>query len=201
MCESGCLSLATLSDPQELETKLKPYESVVNQVQAVFLLKNPVGFAIPFLSVNFLFFVIYKLNLSFLPTFFLLLTLRTLLSLAILSFPDVFKSIFDKPIENPEQGPFKLEPLPELCILISGVCALVQAEKKALTPQGNSLAGASLLLLVLGALFFLFLVTGTFWVNFVIVNLAFFVPMVVLHPAVKPTVAKLLAVERKEKAE
>jgi hypothetical protein len=73
--------------------------------------------------------------------------------------------------------------------------------KTAVAPRGNSLAGSPVLLLVLGALFFLFLVTGTFWVNFVIVNLAFFVPLVVLHPAVKPAVLRALGGPAKEKAE
>jgi hypothetical protein len=192
--------LSTLSDPHELEALLQPHVAIVNQIQAAVFFKNPPAFVIPLLLVNLLFWIIYKLNLGVIPTVFLLLTLKILIELAFRAFARPLAAIFAKHIDNPDEGPYRIYPLHEVCLFLSKIGRAANFVISVLKPQGSDIASSALLLMAAGGLALLFLITGTFWVNFVIVNLAFFVPAIAFHPAVKPLIAGAFT-RKKPKAE
>jgi hypothetical protein len=184
--------LAALSDPSQLEETLKPHENIIDQIQLIVFLKNPIPFVICLVFVDLLFFIIYKLNIGFVPTIFLLLTVKALIELLVTTFAEPIKEIFVKEIQDRKSGTYHIYTLSELSPLLAGFASALDDVRRVLIPRGNSLGSAGVLLLVLGALFFLFLVTGTFWVNVIIVNLAFFLPLIVFHPQVIPHVLKTM---------
>jgi hypothetical protein len=196
MSLSSLPSLATISDPQQLEIFLAPHECLVTQIQAALFFRNLPALTIPYLLVNLLFWIIYKLSLGVIPTLFLLLTIKALIEIAITAFRRPLLAIFVKQINDPNSGTYKIYSLPEVCLILSKIGQLINFLISVLTPRGDDLSSASVLLISAAVMFFLFLITGTFWANYVLVNLAFFLPAILFHPVVKPFLERGLGLDK-----
>ncbi|OHT11657.1 hypothetical protein TRFO_03866 [Tritrichomonas foetus] len=201
-CCSGCPCKKVLTDASALEEKLKPYEEYVDQVQAMLYFRNPIAMAAVLVLVNLLFFVIGKLHLSFLPTLFLLLTLKVFVKLVVKVAGPIIAAFLFQPIENKEEGTYPIYPLQTVCetivLFTSRIFGLCDHAK----PKGPlTIANAVVPLGALAALFFLFLITGTFWLNFILVNLVLILPAVLLHPAVKKQIEPFVEKLEKVKVE
>ena len=150
--------------------------------------------AVLLVLVNLLFFVIYKLDLSFVPTMFLLATIWVLIKVVKKLVGEKIASIFFKPIENKE-GTYKIYPLEDVCETISCLVKKISCiASHAKAGDKPTIATALIPLAILSGLFLVFLITGTFWLNFVLVNLVLLLPAVIFHPKVlekiKPYFAK-----------
>jgi hypothetical protein len=62
-----------------------------------------------------------------------------------------------------------------------------------LPKERPTLVTGAISLAVLLALFVFFRLTGTFWVNFIVVNLTLLLPAALVHPQVLPYVKKAIA--------
>ena len=110
--------------------------------------------------------------------------------------------MFFHPIENKEEGTYPIYPLPTVCETVTSITSKVYAVASTTTPKGPiTITNAVVPLGVLAALFFLFLITGTLCLNWVLVDLILILPAVVLHPAVKPHVQQLLSKFEKAKTD
>lgn len=185
-----------LQDPRKLEEKLKPYSSKIEQFQAMIFWRNPIAMAGLLILVNAIFAIVGVLHLTFVPTVLLLLTLKTIGKLIVLKFGEKIGKILFKPIENKDEGTYKIYPLEKICDFIAcifkkidKVCPFKRCCEKELT-----LASAAIPLLVLTVLFIFFLIVGTYFLNLVVVNLALLLPVIIFHPAVlaklQPYIAK-----------
>ncbi|KAH0791118.1 hypothetical protein GPJ56_004929 [Histomonas meleagridis] len=171
-------------DPKKLENMLKPYEKHVDQIQAMLFWRNPIPMAILLVLVNLLFFIIYKLNLSFVPTMLLLGTIYVLFKVVKKIAGEKIAPILFKPIENKE-GTYKIYPLEKVCETISCLVGKISCLTGRVKAGDKPTIGTALIpLAVLSGLFLFFLITGTFWLNFVLVNLILLLPAVIFHPKV-----------------
>jgi chromate transport protein ChrA len=177
-----CRDLDWLSDAQAIEQKLKLHETVVDQVQAVLLWKNPFVMGIVLLLANALFWFVGRQDLSFLPTFFLLLMIKTILQLSL------GEASFLRPYAAqlfPAVRKADVLPVNEVAALLARVGSWCKCTLPREAPSAASgIAGIA----VLFALFVFFLLAGTFWVTFAVVNLALILPAILLHPKVRPQV-------------
>ena len=196
-----CPCKKCLTDANELENKLKPYENYVDQIQAMLYFRNPIPMALLIVLVNLLFLLIYLLHLSFLPTLFLLLTVRVLIKVVIKVAGEKIVAMFFKPIENRE-GTYPIYPLSTVCITVTTVTSKVYYVLSSATPKSQiTVTNAVIPLGVLAGLFFFFLITGTFGFNLVVVNLLLVLPAVLLHPSVRPHVLQVWGKIEKQKTE
>ncbi|KAK8836888.1 hypothetical protein M9Y10_037414 [Tritrichomonas musculus] len=199
-CQCPCKKC--LTDPKELENKLKPYENYVEQIQAMLYFRNIIPMAILLVLVNLVFVFILIFHLSFVPTLFLLLTLRVLIKVVIKIAGEKIVSMFFKPIENKEEGTYPIYPLSTVCETVTSITSKVYCVASSTTPKGPiTVTNAVIPLGVLAALFFLFLITGTLCLNWVLVDLILLLPAVLLHPAVKIHVQQLLSKLEKQKTD
>ena len=190
---SSCPCHELLTNSEKLEERLKPYEEYVDQLQAMLYFRNPIPMAILILLVNLIFFVIGTLHLSFLPTFFLLMTIRVLIKIVIKTVGPVIFGMFFRPIENRDDGNYPIYPLSTVCETIVFFCSRIFGIVGKAKPKGQvTIMNAAIPLASLAALFFLFLITGTFWFNFFLVNLILVLPIILLHPEVKKQIEPFL---------
>jgi hypothetical protein len=173
-----------MTDAARVEELLKPHELVVAKVQALLFWRNPVGMVVLLVTVNLVFLVVYMLNLSFVSTVFLLLALKVLLEdRALLQwlFPEV---------DSASGGVRRIFSLAEVSQFVAKIA---RAMRVVLPRQRPSLVAGIVPIGVLLALFVFFRFTGTFWVNFVVVNLTLLLPAALLHPKVLPYVKRAVA--------
>lgn len=204
MCEQTgqCPCKKYLTDPKELENKLKPYETQVEQIQAMLYFRNPIPMAVTLVLVNLLFLFIYLLHLSFIPTLFLLLTLRVLVKVVYKVAGDKIVAMFFKPIENKEEGNYPIYSLSVVCETVTTVTSKVYYVASSAKPKSQiTYANAIIPLGVLAGLFFFFLITGTFGFNLVVINLLLILPAILLHPAVRPHVIQVWGKIEKQKTD
>ncbi|KAH0788120.1 hypothetical protein GPJ56_007951 [Histomonas meleagridis] len=181
-CSRG--SECPFKNPKNIEEKLKPYEKHIEQIQAMLFWRNPIPMAILLVLVNLLFFIIYKLNLSFVPTMLLLATISVLIKVVKKIAGEKIASILFKPIENKE-GTYKIYSLESVSQTLSCIAQKISSLRGRICPGEKPTIGSALLPLgILAGLFLVFLLTGTFWLNFVLVNLILLLPAVIFHPKV-----------------
>jgi hypothetical protein len=171
---------AWISDSQAIEAKLTPHQSILDQIQAILFWKNPLVMGILLVVVNFLFWFVHKQGFSFLPTFFFLLTLKSLVQ-AVLQSESLrgrLSSFFPEVQRNPNDV-YKIFTVEQISSVLAQFGDFVNSlESATLTYEAVVLFGMVLL-------FAFFKITGTLWVNVVVVNLGLLLPAVVLHPIVQ----------------
>ena len=191
----------TLTDPKALEEKLKPYENQIDIFQNMLFWKKPIAMGLLVISVNLLFVLIRVMNLSFMPTLFLLLTINVLIKVVRKVAGDKLNVIF-KQIDSKATEGYKIYTLDVICQKFScfmkkfqSVCPFCPfiLGKKELT-----ISTAVLPLGVLSVMFLFFLVVGTFWFNFVVVNMLLLLPAVIMHPVVSGKIQQILGSKKNE---
>lgn len=198
----GCPYQKLLTNPKDLEARLTPYANYVDQVQAMLYFRNPIPMAVLLITVNLLFLFIGTLHLSFLPTLFLFLTLRVLVKIVIQLFGATIANHFFQPIQNPSEGQYPIYPLPTVCQTVTNFTSKIYSVASLARPsQQITIANAIVPLAALSGLFFFFLITGTFALNVIIVNLILILPFVLLNPKVKPYVEPTYEKLLKQKVE
>jgi hypothetical protein len=184
-----CARFDSLCDASKVEERLTPYEEILEQVQAVLFWQNPIVMAILLISVNALFWVVGLQDLSFLPTFFLLLTVKSLLEFLFSEGNPVRAPVAQLFPPVSQTGPYPILKAADIAPLIaSGARAGKNAIETLFPKAGPSLASSALSLAVLLGLFGFFLLVETFWVSVVVVNAVLLLPAVVFHPKVKEVV-------------
>lgn len=186
-----------LQNPQQLEQKLKPYENKIEQFQAMVFWRNPIAMVALLVIVESIFAVVGIFKLTFVPTMFLLMSLKVIGKIVIAKFGEKIAKALFKPIQNKDQGTYKIYSLDKICGLISciakklsKICPCKCGEKCEITTSTGIRP-----LLVLSAALVFFLVIGTYAFNLIVVNLVLLLPAVIFHPKVleklQPYVAKL----------
>lgn len=184
---------ATLSDAALLEQYLKPWEDVIDQIQAMLFWRNALPMLLLLGAANLLFFVIYKLDISSVPTVFLLLALRTAFEIIYLHFGSILTPALFPKIENRYDGSYVIYPLEDVSkVLVFFTSRAVTLWGK-LQPRGAPTATVAqrclgFLVVLLVCLYF----TGTFWLNFALVNGALLLPAVAMHRVFRPLLARLI---------
>lgn len=186
MCET-CCPYKICKDPELLKAKLNEHVRYVNAIQAILYFKKPIQFGVIFVLVNLLFFFIGYFHLSFFPTVALLALLYNLGKL-------LFSFIGDKIVDFlfPAEVPMgeatesnHIRSADEVAACIS--CCVPKCDGCPCHCNGGIPIKK---IAIMAGLFVLFLLAGTFWLNFVIVNLALILPGVLLLPQVNPYVLK-----------
>lgn len=181
------------TDAALLEQALKPWENVVDQIQALVFWRNPGPMLLLLFAVNLLFFIVYFLQLSLVPTLFLLLALKTAIEIVNLHFGSFLIAALFPPIENRFDGVYVIYPLDEVCRVLVFFTSYGAAAFGKLQPKGPATmtTAASSVGLLVGLLVILYF-TGTFWLNFVVVNGLLLLPAVAMHRLVRPTLARFI---------
>ena len=187
MCECKCPLKALLSNPDELKAKLHEKENIVLGLQGILLFRLIPQFIIIFVLINLVFIICGVLDLTFLAVATLLAIIYTLGKVVygiagekIIAF--FFPSEFDKGTQDQSNH---VRSVDDVADLISGCPCLQKCPLKC--EQGGFPIKR---LIVLGVLFLIFCITGTFWLNVIVVNLILILPGVLLHPAVYPYTLK-----------
>ena len=193
MCENCCCKCpvaALLNDPENLKAKLVANERYVRAVQGIFLFRLIPQYVAIFAFVNILFIIIGKFDLSPLAVLTLFAILYNLVKLAwqlardqIVNF--FFPQEFD---QGTNENTNRVRSAEEIATLLTtcpclAKCRACQATKEEGLPVKK--------IAILSGLFVLFCITGTFWLNFVVVNLILILPGVLLLPQVNPTVVQI----------
>jgi hypothetical protein len=195
MCASSSSS-SVAEDASWIEQSLSPYESVLKKIQACLFWVNQIGMIVVLVLVNLLFGIMYKLKLSLAPTVFLLLALKVLIQLQLQEgrllatyLPRVFPEVNGQP--STTYRIYSLQdiaaPLALIARWIGGIVRLLQPNKSA------SIASTIVRVFILAILYFVLKRTGSFWPTFCVINSALLLPAVLLHPAVKSQVQKVIA--------
>ena len=183
-----------LTDAKALEEYLAPYEIMIEHFQTMLYWRNPLPMVALLVGVNSVFWIIHKLSLRFIPTLFLMLTLGTLLRLFIAKFGSWIGSIFfsRKPEDMPESD-YVIYPLTEVCDVIVYFTTRIHNLIEHIQPRGPAMMSTARSPLgYLLVMFVVFWLTGTFWLNVVLVNGFLLLPYILLNPQVRPTVIRLM---------
>ena len=189
-CCCKCPCAALLKDPEQLKAKLNEKERYVRAVQGIFLFRLIPQYVAIFALINVLFIFIGCCNLSFLAVATLFAIIYTLGKLAYSLAPEqITKFLFPEQFDQgtPEQSNRVRSPEEIAELLTSCPCLQKCTKCEAKKEEGLPIKKLG----ILCALFVVFCITGTFWLNVVIVNLAIILPGVLLHPAVNPTVLQI----------
>ena len=184
---------AILNDPALLEQSLKPWENVVDQIQAMIFWRNPIPMLLLLGSVNLLFFAVYKMQLSLFPTVFLLLFLKTAFELVYIYFGAFIAAALFPKIENRFDGVYVIYPLEDVCRVLVFFTSRGAALFGKLQPKGPTTATAAKnSVALLAALLVVFYFTGAFWLNVVLVNGLLLLPAVAMHRLIRPFLARVI---------
>jgi hypothetical protein len=175
-----------LNDETEIQRKLEEHGDFVDQVILVLRWKNPVVMGSLVVAVNLLFWFVRSRDLAFVPTFFLLLTIKSLLQFAFEeggSLRPYAANLFH-PIAPNDQYPKD--------VLVRGFVEIGKAVRCVdsfwRSSESASLEFGATKLALLLAVFIFFSVTKTFWVTFIVVNLVAVVPAVLLDPRLRSAI-------------
>lgn len=188
------------TDVAALEAWMEPYREVVDQVQAMFFWRNPVAMLALVVAVNLLFMLAYVLELTFIPTMFLLLALKVGIEVIVECYGSAIASRMFKPIENKDEGLYVIYPLNKVCQTIVFFTVILSDALRFLRPRGPvDFSSAKIPLAILGCTFCVVTVTGTFALNFILVNSTFILPTVLMHPYIQPAVVGLMKRMKKKR--
>lgn len=188
------------TDAGALEMKLKPYERIFDRLQSMLFWKSPFAMVMLLLMVNIVFFIIYKLQLTFVPTVLLLMSLKVFGELLSDQIKSMVMPVLFKEMDTKDDGLYAIYSVREISeLIVFFTSRLIKAFNMLNTAGSAQLSSVSVPLVSCVALFVLFLFTGTLALNWWLVNILLITPAVAMHPSVKPFFALVLSKMTKTK--
>jgi hypothetical protein len=188
MCEDGTCKLARYPPGFYLE-KLTPYENVYKIVQGILFYRRLVPFVVISVSIEFLLFLVWSLDLGLLSVVSLGVALFTGGKLVFLTFGEtIIATAFPAIDEGAPTVSNRIYPLLPFCQRFSHISSTIvdALEKVCEANKAGSVTSLAITTAVFSALFLFFNMVGSFWPIFVIVQIVLFAPGVVMHPKVFP---------------
>lgn len=181
------------NEAAELEQKLKPYEPIVEKAEAVLLWRNPIGLAAIVVLVNLLFVIIYKFELTFLPTLCLILLTKCLIELVwTVSGPQVEAILFPQVEKGGANEPNRIRSLDDVCEFVAPAYKCVKGLRSKAKPSAGLSTQTMITIGVLLGLVIFFSLTGTFWLSFIVINGILLLPGLLTFPPVNEKVVEVM---------
>ncbi|OHT07062.1 hypothetical protein TRFO_24714 [Tritrichomonas foetus] len=175
--------------PNDFLRPLQAYEQYVFNLEGMLFWRRPIPMVILLVLVESFFIFVKCSNLSTFAVVFLLIALRYLAEIVYKQFGATLGPILFPPIDEgkPEETN-RIYPLLPMCQRGSYLCSVIYNKIKEIKAALSQPTTKTTLYAagVASAGFLFFWVVGTFWFNFVLVNLVLLAPGIVMHPQVFP---------------
>lgn len=187
----------------ELERKLKPYEDLIEQFQAIVLWRNFIGLGVVAALVNIIFIVVRRMNITLIPALIILTIFKIVGEIVWNKFSKQIKEIAFKPVNKGAAGETnRIRSLSEICDVAAPVVQYAEKFINTIKAEHKSFNGQVLMTLgILAGMFFLTLSIGSYRLTFLIVNGILFVPGLLCYPPVNAKIKELLKNMEKPKTE
>ena len=173
---------------EKIKEFLNSRKREVSGIQGILFFRLPVQFAVLVLSIDFFLLLLSKLKMSSYSVIALLLLMNTLwIVLKKFSIDKILSNFFfpENLQEGSETESNRIRSTDEVYnAIVSLFVKLSEYTREKDTPWKK--------LVFFSSLFIFFIYTDTFWFIFTIVNLLFFLPGIVFHPAIYPSFQNVL---------
>lgn len=190
-------------DSFELERKLKPYEDLIEQFQAIIMWRNFIGLGVIAALVNIAFLVVRKMNITIIPALIILTIFKIVGEIVWNKFGKQIKEIAFKPVNKGAASETnRIRSLGEICDVAAPVVQYIEKFISTIKAEHKGFNGQVLVTLgILAGMFFLTLSIGSYCLTFLIVNGILFVPGLLLYPPINAKIQELLKNLEKPKTE
>ena len=168
------------AEANEIEEHLRQHQEVVDKVQSLLLWRNPIGLFVVLVTVNFLFAVVRKFKLEFLPVCLLLMLAKTLVGLAWSLCGEELDAILFPNVKNGGKGEWnRVRPLSKVAKLLAPFWKFAKEMK----PEASWVIYLLLFTLVL-----VLRRSGSFWVGVALTNGALLLPGILMRPPARQSI-------------